>query len=181
MNRIPAYTAALAAAVVLFSGCDFFRKVAGRPTSADIAAMRESLVAAAESEAAQVSDTVAAAEIPAPVDVSAPVDTVALADSLRAATGIRVEHRSLSDKTRAGLGSRYYVMIGSFGHLSNAEKLVAKAKDAGYGAVLVPMPNGHTAVGVCPSATIPEVYAASTDLKKEKFCPSGIWILDTAR
>ena len=180
MNRIPAYTAALAAAVVLFSGCDFFRKVAGRPTSADIAAMRDSLVAAAGSETAQVSATVATAEIPA-VDIPAPVDTVALADSLRAATGIRVEHRSLSAKTLAGLGSRYYVMIGSFGHPANADKLAARARNAGYQAVLVQMPNGHTAVGVCPSATVPDVYAACEDLKKEKFCPSGIWILDTAR
>ena len=33
------------------------------------------------------------------------------------------------------------------------------------------------AVGVCPSNNIQDAHKALRELKKEKFCPSGAWIL----
>ena len=54
-------TAVLAAAVLLAGGCDFFRGLAGRPTSADIEAKREVIARAEAAQKARL-DSLAAVE-----------------------------------------------------------------------------------------------------------------------
>ena len=151
-------------ALPLSQGCDFFRKVAGRPTSADISAKRELI---AEREAARADSLAAAARRTA--------DSLALVDSLRNLSSPIVASRPVAGQD---LPLPFYVIVGSFGKEANARAFAEKTAAAGYPATLIPYKNGFTAVGVCPSADLPSAYEALKKVRKEPFCPSGVWILN---
>jgi hypothetical protein len=46
-----------------------------------------------------------------------------------------------------------------------------------YNPALISFRNGLIAVGVCPANTIKDAHSALMNVKKEKFCPEGVWIL----
>ena len=60
--RVKGIILALALGAVLLSGCDFLRKVAGRPTSAEIAVVREKVAEKEAARAKAVADSIAAVE-----------------------------------------------------------------------------------------------------------------------
>ena len=180
MGRMLEHTAAIAAAVVLLSGCDFVRSLAGRPTSADIAQMRRTLLKDSLEAASMAAET-ARLEAEAAAAQAARLDSLAVLDSLRRSLGVHVEPRSLAAGVRARLSARYYVILGSFSKMKNAESLSAKASASGFEVCLITMPNGNTAVGLCPSDSMYDAYRACDRIKEEAFCPAGVWIMDIGR
>lgn len=159
---------AIFALVIPLSGCDFFRALAGRPTSADIEEMK--------------------AQIELEKIVSAQADSANMEklrlermddyrDSLYG-LGVTVSSSDrISNLSASQLTYCYYIMIGTFSSVENADRLVARASDAGYQAVKLAYSNGKTAVALCPSDNPEETYQSLNRVRNESFCPSDVWIL----
>lgn len=154
-------------ALPLLSGCDFFRTLAGRPTSADIQAKRE-YIAVKQAREKKAADSMAMA--------SRRADSLAM-NNRNAGEEIVVASRELAPGSSSALTSRYYVIIGSFGQRANAEQYAAKVRGKGYETVLVPYSNGLTAVGVNPTDNIGEAYESVRKVSVESFAPKGVWVL----
>ena len=165
-----AVTAALCAAVMLLGGCDFFRRAAGRPTSADIAAKRDAIERETMAHEARM-DSLRRVR-------KQMTDSLAVLDSIKNFSNSVVAARQLKAESKAGLEARYYVIVGSFSKVGNARSFADKVSATGYPATLIAYKNGFTAVGICPSDNLQEVYASLKKVSKEAFCPKGAWILN---
>ena len=160
---------ALAVSVCLLGGCDFFRQLAGRPTSRDIEAKRLRIEREAEAHQRRLDSLKLVQK-----QIS---DSLATLDSLKNAKESMISTRQLATKREHELPYRYYVMIGSFSSPANAERQAGKAEQAGYPATLIPFRSGFVSVGICPSNSLTEVYASLRKLRGERFCPKDAWIL----
>lgn len=157
-------------ALFALTGCDFFRTLAGRPTSAEIETRQVELIAAQKAELQAKYDELQA-------------EMKSLKDSLNALDSIRQLGGSVLNPTKLGslfatkVEARYYVIVGAFKTRYYAEKLVEKAAHAGYAPALISFRNGNLAVGLCPANNITDAFEALKKVKKESFCPSDVWIL----
>ena len=68
-------------------------------------------------------------------------------------------------------------MVGAFSSSANAARQVARAEKAGFTATVIPLKNGISAVGVCPTNSLTEVCASLKKVRREPFCPADAWIL----
>ncbi|MCD8313243.1 MAG: SPOR domain-containing protein, partial [Bacteroidales bacterium] len=140
--------------VVSLTGCDAFRKIAGRPTSEDIRNRREAIAEA------QRADSIRRQEI---------ADSLAMADSVRkASAAIKTSEDGVEYSD--SLGSRYYIVLGTFKSEGNVRAMMKAASDAGHMPYVFPY-SGLTAVGICPTNTLGEAQDALNALLKEDFCP----------
>ena len=162
----------LIVAMLSLSGCDFMRKLAGRPTSEDVEMKRLEILRAEE------------AALQARLDSLRNVEQKMIQDSLNALDSIRQIGGSILNPASLGglfatkLEARYYIILGSFRSRANAESLFNVAKSAGYKPALISFGKGGLiAVGVSPVNRLPDAYTALSDVRKEKFCPKDVWIL----
>ena len=160
------------ASLFCITGCDFMRKLAGRPTSEDVELKRVELLRAEE------------AALQARLDSLRNVEQRMVQDSLNALDSIRQLGGSILNPAAMGglfatkLESRYYIILGSFRTRSNAEALFNVAKTAGYKPALISFGKGGLiAVGVSPVNRLSDAYLALNSVKKESFCPKDVWIL----
>ena len=171
--------------LVALSGCDFFRKVAGRPTSSDI---QEKKILVEQDKA----DKLAKAQEQARLDSLAEVKfRLALAeetlkqDSLAALKALYDQNcmlynlQSLKGLASGELSHRYYIVMGSFKEEENADKLLSKVekKDSSLEPQKIHFRNRMIAVGVCPSNKLTEVVEVLGDVKEYPFCPKDAWVL----
>lgn len=155
--------------MVLFQSCDAFRSLAGRPTSEEIAQKKE-LILKEKALEKQRLDSLAAAE-------KAKADSTAAADSIAARKINLIAPSALGGIIGDGTDFKYCVVIGAFGSENNVKATLRKAEDAGYKTAVIPFKRGLTAVGVCPTDILAEVYQAYVKLRTEPFCPAEAWIL----
>lgn len=135
------------------TGCDFFRRLAGRPDSEWIEAKAEAI--RQEEEALRIRlDSLEKAR-------KAEADSLAVADSVRLAN-----HRY-----------RFCVILGSFSSKENAERYVEEIAAKGYKGELLTFRNS-TAVGVCPTDDEEQAKKSLSELQRQDFCPNGAWILE---
>lgn len=135
------------------TGCDFFRRLAGRPDSEWIEAKAEAI--RQEEEALRIrQDSLERAR-------KAEADSLAAADSVRLAN-----HRY-----------RFCVILGSFYSKENAERYVEEIAAKGYKCELLTFRNS-TAVGVCPTDDEEQAKKSLSELQRQDFCPNGAWILE---
>lgn len=135
------------------TGCDFFRRLAGRPDSEWIEAKAEAI--RQEEEALRIrQDSLEKAR-------KAEADSLAAADSVRLAN-----HRY-----------RFCVILGSFSSKENAERYVEEIEAKGYKCELLTFRNS-TAVGVCPTDDEAQAKKSLEELQRQDFCPNGAWILE---
>lgn len=135
------------------TGCDFFRRLAGRPDSEWIEAKAEAI--RQEEEALRIrQDSLERAR-------KAEADSLAAADSVRLAN-----HRY-----------RFCVILGSFSSKENAERYVEEIAAKGYKCELLTFRNS-TAVGVCPTDDEEQAKKSLSELERQDFCPNGAWILE---
>lgn len=135
------------------TGCDFFRRLAGRPDSEWIEAKAEAI--RQEEEALRIrQDSLERAR-------KAEADSLAAADSVRLAN-----HRY-----------RFCVILGSFSSKENAERYVEEITAKGYKCELLTFRNS-TAVGVCPTDDEAQAKKSLEELQRQDFCPNGAWILE---
>lgn len=168
MKRILHLVVVLSTVVLTTTGCDFFRKLAGRPTSTDIEAMRQAIalreeakVQAAQSDSIQV--------VP---------DTVAAKPEVKPAPA----KETVSSSSQVNDGKkRYYIIVASFSKVENAERCAERMAGRGYPGELLNFKGGYTAVGVLGTDDMQEAQASLKELKRQDFCPQGVWILDRNR
>ena len=170
MNK--SYIILIVAAVLCLTGCDFMRKLAGRPSSEDVEIRRIEILRAQE------------AALQARLDSLRREEQKMIQDSLNALDSIRQSGGSILNPAALGglfatkLEARYYVVLGSFKSKTNAETLFNVAKEAGYKPALINFGKGGLiAVGVCPANRLSDAYAALNEVRNEPFCPQDVWIL----
>ena len=166
------YILLIVMALLSLTGCDFMRKLAGRPTSQDVENKRIEILRAEE------------AALQARLDSLRNVEKRMIQDSLNALDSIRQLGGSILNPASLGglfatkLEARYYIILGSFRARANAEALFKVAKEAGYKPALISFGKGGLiAVGVCPVNKLPDAFVALNNVKKESFCPKDVWIL----
>ena len=113
-------------AFLTLTGCDFMRKLAGRPTSEDVEQKRVELLRAEEAALQARIDSLRNAE------QKMIQDSLNALDSIRQSGGSILNPASLGGLFATKLEARYYVILGSFRTRSNAEALFNVAKTAGY-------------------------------------------------
>lgn len=157
--------------MMLLSSCDFFRSLAGRPTSEELELKKQEMLRA---------ETAALA---ARLDSLKNVEQKMLQDSLNALDSIRQIGGSVLNPAKYGglfatrLEARYYVIIGAFRTRSNAENLLRDAKEKGYSPALISFQSGMIAVGLSPVNKLTDALAELKKIKTEPFCPKDAWIL----
>ena len=178
------YILVLFAVMLLVTGCDFFRKVVGRPTSDEIEVRR----VAVEQDKAQKAEL---AREQARLDSLAEVKQRMMAakemetrDSLAAHTALKekgcvlYDLSSLKGLASGELAHRYYLIVGSFRDAANADKFMSKiAEDSAMEPVQVHFRTGIVAVGVCPRDKITQMVSVIDEVRTKSFCPKDAWIL----
>lgn len=171
---------ALLVLMLTVTGCDFFRMVAGRPTSKDIEEKRIEIIKAEEAALQARLDSIAAVEAE---------KQKMLQDSIDALAYISENRVNLHDVARLGgiqkdeltdtsSGTRYRVVLGSFKERGNAEKLMHKVAESGdFWPHLIVLRSGMVAVAACPSDRIQNVVWGLKELKTRDVCPADAWIL----
>ena len=154
----------------LFTGCDAFRRLAGRPVSAEIEAKRAAIEAVEEAQHQARMDSLKKVE-------KQMADSLAVLDSLENHNEIMRSPKSLGGLYSEELAHRYYIIVGAFVDKGNAAALKLDAQKAGYEVALINFRNGYTAVGLCPSDSIVVAYDWLRKVKEEKFAPADAWIL----
>ena len=156
--------------LLTLTGCDFFRTLAGRPTSKDIENKQIAVLLAENKDIKAKYDAVRA-------ELCAVKDSLNALDSISQLGGSVLNPTTLGGLYSTKLEARYYVIVGAYKYRTNAEIFLKKVQKAGYKPALINFRNGKMAVGVCPSNNIKDVLSSLKKVKKETFCPSDVWIL----
>ena len=156
------------------TGCDFFRRVAGRPTSDVIEMKRLEMEWDLEEKAAKEKayrDSVERVQ-------KAQKDSVDACEYIAQNKVSVIVPQKLGGLQTMDLPSGYYVVLGSFKARYNADALVRKVKAVGdYSPVLIVFRNGMIAVAACHAEKVQDVVASLRKLKTQPFCPPDAWIL----
>ena len=163
------YVFLLLAAVIL-TGCDGFRRLAGRPTSDELARMQEEVLLRREAEHQARIDSLRRVE-------QALTDSLAVLDSLRQMRGTVLNPSAMGGLFTTRLDYRYYIVVGAFTRRSNAEALLERVQKAGYVGTLISFRNGYNAVGICQTDHLPTAFDSLRKVRTEPFCPPDVWIL----
>lgn len=155
------------------TACDQVRKLAGRPTSADIELIRER-IAKDKAREKEIEDSIrlaiAAAE-------KAKADSVAACDSFAAMPGyIRTPERVRGIKSGSA-DHRFYVAVGAFKSPENAQRLAAKFDAETYKPTVVFTGSGLNVVLVCPTDKVQEAFSSFKMVKQNPLCPKEAWVL----
>lgn len=162
------------------TGCDFFRKLAGRPTSDQIAAMAEAIRL---EESARIADSLrqalaepqedSAATTPAPATPAAQAASTPTASSpVTAATT-----PAAAAPAPAGDLKRFYVVMASFGNSANANKYASILEAKGYPATILKR-GSYQVVAVCGTDDEAAIKQSFDEIRRQDFCPQGVWIID---
>ena len=164
----------LAVSAILITGCDFVRKIAGRPTSKDVEAIRVERVRQEEARHQARLDSIRKVQ-------QQLADSLAmeqyLLDSLSQSKGTVMTPSSLGGIGVSNLEYKYYIVVGAFRDPTNALRKKTQCDDAGYTAKIINFRNGLNAVAVCPSNSIAETIKNFKAIKGKNFCPTDGWIL----
>lgn len=173
----------LSISLFIVTGCDFFRNLAGRPTSADIEKQKVEIEQYVENKEIELQAMKRQEELMQRRLDSLRIKEMEVRDSLAALDSIKQYGGTILNPAELGglfatkLESRYHIIVGSFKKRSNAESLLVKIRKQGYEPLLISFNNGLIAVGLCPCGTIVDVKAALKKVKQEKFCPKDVWVL----
>ncbi len=162
------------------TGCDFFRKLAGRPTSDQIAAMAEAIRL---EESARIADSLrkalaepledSAAIAPAPATPAAQAASTPTASSPVTATTAP----AAAAPAPAGDLKRFYVVMASFGNSANANKYASILEAKGYPATILKR-GSYQVVAVCGTDDEAAIKQSFDEIRRQDFCPQGVWIID---
>lgn len=174
MQRILQAILLLALAALMATGCDFFRKVAGRPTSQEIEAKAEAM-AARKAEAEKVRQEAIRDSIAAVRKHEA--DSVAALDTMKMNGYKMMATSNFGGLAVADLPCKYYIIVGSFSNMDNAMRCSQTYSKNGYDAEIIALKNGYNVVGVCKTNDAVQLYQSLKELKRQAFCPPQVWIL----
>jgi cell division protein FtsN len=164
-------------ALISLTGCDFFRMLAGRPTSADIEEIRTE-IKRVEQEALQARlDSLEKVRLAREKDSLARVDSFAALDSIVEKTGPLLNPTKFKGISSGEFEARYYVVVGAFRSSANAYSFKHKTDGHGYQSRIFCFNNGLCVVGVCPTDHIREAQRSLKKVSEDSFFPKGAWVL----
>ena len=173
MKRIIIISLALALTV---QSCDFVRVIAGRPTAAQVEAIRQDLARQEEERHQARLDSMKKVQQHM-ADSIAAVEAFLL-DSLSQTKGLRnPSNLGGLETTMNELDGQYYIVVGAFRDIDNARRKQFACYDAGYPAKIVSFRSGLNAVAICPSSSLGEVMKQLNTVKGTSVCPKDAWIL----
>ena len=183
MRRGLVIVSVLLSVALFVTGCDFFRVLAGRPTSKDIEAKRGRIEAQALRQAQEPGDVQEDTVATAASEVTGPSAGSGQAPSASSGTGKASSGTEAAPSTssRTREKKRFYVIMGAFSSRENAERYAKRIKDYGYEPEYFGFTEGRTAVGIGGTDDPEEAKAFMKELKGQDFCPGGVWILDRKR
>lgn len=153
----------------LLTSCDFVRVIASRPTSTQLAEKR-ALIAAADSVKRARQDSIEA-------ERKHIADSVSLDAAMRESNTVIMPSSRVPSIGSAVLKYRYYVLMGTFSNVENADKMEKMCSDAGYEVTRIQCRHNLIAIGIGGSDDLRDAFAALTSVRKEKFCPADAWVL----
>jgi len=156
--------------LVSLTGCDAFRRLAGRPTSAELEQQRLELIAIREAQHQARIDSLRIVE-------KRLADSLATLDSLKQLGGTVLNPTKIGGLYTTKLDYKYYIVVGAFQQRSFAERLLTRVQNAGYVGTLISFRNGYNVVGICQSDDLNKINASLRKVKQESFCPTDVWIL----
>lgn len=167
----------LSTVLVVLSGCDFFRVLAGRPTSAEIEELRVEKQRV-EAEALKIRlDSLEKVRVQRMKDSLARQDSLAVLDSIVSKAGPVMGPEKYKGLHAGDFKAEFYVVVGAFRSKANAVGFLSKVKNRGYEADIFGFNNGLYAVGVCPSDRISDIHKSLKAVSDDKFFPKGVWVL----
>ena len=175
MNKVSVIVAVTVLALVV-SSCDFFRAIAGRPGSAEIAAKR-ALIERKEAREAAYRDSLLQARL----DSAARAERT-IADSLHAAdtlvsNGLLRKASSIKGVSRKYLKHRFYVVAGALSQQANAQRLAAKYADAGVESKVITHFGLYNAVLLSPCNRIADALEAYREVMRLPYASKNTWVL----
>lgn len=168
-SALPLFAAVAIMALCLVQSCDSFRKLAGRPTSADIEAKRALIAREQAAHQARV-DSLKRVE-------KALADSLEMLDRIKNSGEMFLSASSLRRADVSGIRKRYYIMVGAFSSADNAAYMANKIEAAGYESIRIPYGNGFTAVGTAGTDSLAHLWDKLQQVRGEAFCPKDVWIL----
>lgn len=145
----------LLVAMMLVTGCDFFRSLVGKPTSKDLERMKQEAVEQARKQRE--------------LDSVNRVKALELEKAKAAA-----EQKSLLDES----AGRYHVILGSFKVEGNAGKMYALLEKNGYTPRVIKFNNGFEVVSVAAYNNYHDALRDMNEIMEYEFCPEDVWIYD---
>ena len=145
----------LAAAMMLLTGCDFFRSLVGKPTSKELEKMRQEAQEQAERQKA-------------------------IQDSIQKAKALEELAAAAAENSIENAG-RYHVILGSFKVEGNAEKMESVLNRNGYTPRVIRFNNGFEAVSAAAYDDYRDALNAMYDIMELQFCPEDVWIYDVTQ
>lgn len=141
-------------ATVLFTGCDFFRKIAGKPTSKELERMERE-------EAARLKKQYE-------------LDSVKKAQELLEQEMAEKAANNILDEN----AKRFQVILGSFKVKENAEKMKSLLESKGYAPKIILFQNGFSVVSAASFDTRREAFNEVGKFLEFEFCPYDVWVYD---
>ena len=164
MRRIAWAGMVLVSVVSLCTGCDFIRASLGKPTSADLAALREEKAAREQAER----DSVAAA-----VEQEVLQTVVSV---LETETAPKPE-----SKTSNASLKRYYAVAGAFKNPSGAQAYIDKLEEKGCQVRTFDFKSGLTVVCLEGSDSLEDARRDIETLRQLHLAPTDPWIYNTTK
>ncbi len=155
LSKLVKFLPALLVAVLLLTGCDFFRALVGKPTSEDIERMKQEAAAKARKQR----------EL----------------DSLNKARALELERARIEAENAYLLdesAGRYHVIIGSFKVENNAARFLERLEKDGYTPRKFKFNNGFDLVSVGVYDNYREALKAMNDVLEYDRCPEDVWVYD---
>ena len=175
MKRIPPLLV-LSLLACLVSGCDFFRVLAGRPTSREIAG-RRAAIERVQARRAAIADSLEQARRDSIALVQkAEADSVHAIDTL---TLIGKYHKASAYRNIAAsrLRSRYGVVVGVFSSDANANRMLSQYAKEGFEGYVLHYRSPLMAAVVSPCDKVTDVLAAYKKVRSLPFSSSQTWII----
>ncbi len=144
--------AMLLIASTLFTGCDFFRSILGKPTSKEIERMK--------------------------IEAEAKAKKQHQLDSINAVQAEEAARIAAEEAALRNLPDRYYLILGSFKVESNATRMYAMLEKNGYVPRTIKFTNGFEVVSVKSFNNYHEALLELDNLRSYEFCPDDIWVYD---
>ena len=166
---------ALAITTLLAGSCDFVRRIAGRPTAAQVEEIRQERIRREEARLQATLDSLE--QVKKRLADSLAAREAYLLDSLTQARGTVLNPAKMGGLFTTKLQAKYCIVVGAFRTRSYAERKLTKCNEAGYPATIISFRNGLLAVSVCPSDDLNEVLKTLRQLRGKGICPEDGWIL----
>lgn len=166
---------ALVLTTLLAGSCDFVRRIAGRPTTAQVEAIRQERIRAEEARHQAVLDSME--QVKKHLADSIAARETFLLDSLSQSKGTVLNPAKMGGLFTTKLQAKYCIVVGAFRTRAYAERKLNKCNEAGYTATIISFRNGLLAVSVCPSNDLNEVLRTLRQLRGKGICPEDGWIL----